>query len=680
MIAHSVTNQTFQIAPLRQAKCCRYGKGFTLVEMLVAMAVTLLMMAALARGFNYVGQQVKDSRADVDLSSQLRDVTALLSDELKRCTVTLQPAETGREPNGYFTYYEGPVTDVTSSLFRARTDASGDLQLDDARFGDFDDYIAFTAVADGDNWFYGKVPRYLLDAKTADLTGVAYPSSAFAADRTTPVVIRSKYAEIVYFVSPEYDRSDINAYVADPTAVDGDGIDGVDAALANGSIPNGIPDRMNLHRRVLLIRPDLNLSSGVLPSRLENGVNFMTADNWPSGTTGTATLTPAGLAGTSPANAWRFGMAGVHQQCDLSIRRVLNASGLPTTAVAANTLQDLSQPQNRFGHVRVPGNLLAGGGGASPTSMPVLALGPPASILSSNTLSGGLRLAPPLSPDVGPVVTPNDLSGFLRPEFVLGQDATHIDVVSDGWGQERAGEDVALSGILGFDIQIFDSEASFITTSNGLALGPSDAGYREAINELVANPMIERTLGGFVDLAYPLLAGGSLRGWQQRPLDRRSTANIAEFTSVSSSSVLLTQFSGVVNYTATNVPALTSYQPGLMRSGRAYIEGSGTQNVRLFQPTFDTFTNFFETDGFLQSNRSGLGTVWTTTITNSGSVTVDAGSDGLDNDGIFGPDDLGESETTPPFPLRPEAIRISVRLEDRSTRQVRQASIVHRDR
>ena len=54
-------------------------------------------------------------------------------------------------------------------------------------------------------------------------------------------------------------------------------------------------------------------------------------------------------------------------------------------------------------------------------------------------------------------------------------------------------------------------------------------------------------------------------------------------------------------------------------------------------------------------------------------------SDGLDNDTAFGPDDSGERETLPPFRARPEAIRVSIRIENPATRQIRQASVVHRD-
>ena len=156
--------------------------GFTLVEMLVAMTVTLLMMAALARAFAYVGTQIQESRADTQLATNLRDITTKLQDDLAQCTVELTP-NTGldEDQNGYFLYYEGPVTDATSSLFRA-DDSSGTLELRDARYGDFDDYIAFTAVAKGSQWFRGKVPRYILNQKSAELADpfVPYDAANFA--------------------------------------------------------------------------------------------------------------------------------------------------------------------------------------------------------------------------------------------------------------------------------------------------------------------------------------------------------------------------------------------------------------------------------------------------------------------------------------------------------------------
>lgn len=666
--------------------------GFTLVEMLVAMAITLLMMLALAKSFGFVSQQIRDSRADTDLANRLRDISTRLSDELSRCTVNLSPNNGEQDQRGYFLYYEGPSTDATSTLFRAINDADGNVVLDKSKFADFDDYIAFTAVAQGNNWFTGKVPRYLLDQKTAEVNGTTYTLPNPIDSAFEPVVIRSKYAEIIYFASPEYAPASLPA---NPAYIDVDG----DLDLGSGSaIEDGIPDRIRIHRRVLLIRPDLNLAGGMLPIQNNGTVNFMQADAWPTATPATAANTTI-TTNAAAADAWLYGMAGVHGQCDLSVRRVLNATGAPTVRVAANALSDLSNPQNRFAHVRVPHRLLFNGSTANfPTSMPVLALGDAPTIFSTMTATPApVRIAPPATPNAGPVVTPDSMSGFLRPEFILGYDYSHLNDATDAWGLQRVGEDLLTNNALGFNVQIYDPNASFFSTSNGLVVGPSDAGYREAVREALdaisagqpppPNPpvpidsLITREIGGFVDLAYPVLAGGSLRGWQARRVDRRSNANTGPNGPIGTvGTFLITPFSGVANYTsgATGATSRTAYQQSLYNSGRLITDGN---SISLFQPAFDTYTSFFERDGFYQgvTAATNRGTLWSTTTTTTGTITVDQAGDGLDNDQVYGADDPGERETLPPFRARPESIRVTIRVENPAVRLIRQASVVHRD-
>ncbi len=664
--------------------------GFTLVEMLVAMTVTLLMMAALARAFAYVGTQIQESRADTQLANSLRDITTKLQADLAQCTVELTP-NTGLEEdqNGYFLYYEGPVTDATSSLFRADS-SSGTLQLNDARYGDFDDYIAFTAVAKGSQWFRGKVPRYILNQKSAELAGVAYDPANFAGDPFDAVTITSKYAEIIYFASPEYAPASLPA---SPAYLDVDG--NTDFGIGS-PIQNGLPDRVKIHRRVLLIRPDLNLNSGayqnfggVLPQNnktLANGSThyFMRADDWPNANA----LTPTVTGTANAADGWLYGMAGVHQQCDLSVRRIIAENGLPIQngLVAANSLADLSQPHNRFAHVRVPGNLLIGSSNAYPTSMPVLALGSPATILSAVT-PDSTRLAPNATPTPATIVTPHWLSGFIRPEFVLGNDLTHINDPNDDWGLQRIGEDLVTNNVLGFDVQIFDPGAALFSDNPADAtsaviqetVGPGDAGYRNAVQAWLNNNVVsKREKGTFVDLAYPVLAGGAMRGWQPRRLDRRS-GNDFVFTDSQNrmAGVVVSEFSGIRAVTA---DPRTAYQNALLRSGRMVTTGQNGRNVVLFQPAFDTYTSAYEKDGFYQGvvNPSNRGSLWTTFIQDNNTVTVDRGANGLDDDAQFGVDDFNERETLAPFLNEAKAVRVTVRIENPSLRFVRQASVEYR--
>ncbi len=637
--------------------------AFTLVEMLIAMAVTLILMTALATGFSFVGQSIRDGRGEVQLSNQLRDITERLREELDSMTVSMRPNRGEADQLGYFMYYEGPLTDVTSALFGIDFNDDGVAQLAHSRYGDFDDYLAFTAVATGDKWFTGKVPRFILDMKTAELRGETYDPLAsgnpyFDTDPLSPVMIRSKYAEIVYFASPEYESG---LGTDTPVYLDNDGT----SNIGLGDFKNGIPDNLRLYRRVLLIRPDLNLTSGQLPTWTTSaGVSYMIADTWPTAT---------------PTNsAWMYGMAGVHQQCDLSIRRVQANNGLPTRNVAANSLADLAKPHNRFAHVRVPGGLI-GLNDSTITSMPVLALGPPVGILAATSVNG-TRMAPPLPAGSNAIVTPASLSGLLRPEFVLGQDPVHTTTVGDTWGLERIGEDLLANNLLAFDVKIYDPQAVSIRTSNNMVVGSNDPGFREALLETPLGPVM---LGDYVDLAYPVLAGGSLRGVGAMPLDRLETVSPTAIAPAVRP-LLITPFSGVANFGG----GLTgTYVESLQRSGKIVTDNN---QVRLFQPTFDTFTSAYETDGFFQGyvrpgrpilpanvgGNNGAGTRWTPS---NAAALVDMGRNGLDDDGAYGADDELEQETRPPFLSSAPAVRVTIRLENRDNRQLMQASVVHRD-
>ena len=577
----------------------RHRHGFTLVEMLVAMAVTLLMMVALARAFAYVGRQVQESRAVTQLTSELRDVTSRIHHDVKQCTVKLS-ANRGLEPdqNGYFLYYEGPLTDATSSLFRV-DDSSGKPVLPDSRYGDCDDYLAFTAVAKPGQWFRGKVPRFLLAQK--DPAG--YPTAVFPTNTGDPndpayqdlVVIESKYAEIIYFASPEY-YPDSTA-TPWPTFVDNDGLIDVDK---NGSVDgeevgNGYPDRLRIHRRVLLIRPDLNVALANSEPDLGNGM----------------------IGGTNP----KIGLATtVHQRCDLSVRRLLDANGKPTVRLAANSLADLSKPHNRFAHFRIDsGNY---------TSMPLLALGAPATVLTN---TGNI------SPNGGAVSTTNDLNGFLRPEFVLGG--------------ARRGEDVFSDYAVGFDVQIYDPEVRLFTENE--TVGPTDAGYRDALENASS---LRETRGGFVDLCYPVLSGGAVRGWGSVSRDSRGQAGAA----LTNLNLFTSKYSGIKSLG----DVLNSYTDNLYRSGRVFANSNA---IAAFQPAFDTYTSHYERDGFCQ-----IAGRWYAV---SPPRIPDLGANGLDDDARFGADDIGERETLPPFPGQVDSIRISVRLENAKMRLVRQASV-----
>ena len=487
---------------------------------------------------------------------------------------------------------------------------------------------------------------------------------------------------------------------------------------------NGLPDRIRLHRRVLLIRPDLNMAAGTLPSYTppDGTVSYLQADNWGTDTTsGTPAIKTPGTNGINiaqTANAWLIGMAPVHQQCDLSVRRVIGANGLPTATIAANSLADLSKPENRFAHVRMPGTYIdADHAKKRPfTTMPLLALGGRTTILDPTSPVSNTAVPP----NTGAfVINPPLMNGFLRPEFVLGQDFTHTEFIGDAWGVERLGEDVMATDILGFDVKGFDInvrtfmtkgpdggfgiagtdddgikgednvEEAGLTGTDDVLITPSDAAMREVLvgynSDLSKSVATMARSGAFVDLFYPFLAGGTIRG--PAAVDyRNGIGNPVAIPDLYQRSgnfrdLLQSNLSGLTNNYVLPSNTLSLYTEALYKSGRL-ITTTGRMPV-LVQPAFDTFTNEYERDGFLQSfpsfnGGSGYGTVWYANDADgeaiAGYANADVGANGLDDGGFLGIDDLREQETSAPF-IRPlPAIKVTVRIENPTTRQLEQMS------
>src|SRR3954466_11078753 len=81
--------------------------GFTLIEMLIAMAITLVMMGAVVTLFANISNGVRNRRATIEMSTQLRHVRNTLQQDLQGATcpgVTWQRPESN---HGYIEIIEG---------------------------------------------------------------------------------------------------------------------------------------------------------------------------------------------------------------------------------------------------------------------------------------------------------------------------------------------------------------------------------------------------------------------------------------------------------------------------------------------------------------------------------------------------------------------------------------------
>lgn len=113
----------------------RRPAAFTLVEVLVATAVTLLLMAIVVSIFSYVSEGMAESRAIMEMSDQLRNAKHQLQCDLSGATAPTIPPLNPAANLGYFEYVEGPIGPVTPQY---TTDSS---------LGDPDDILMFTACS-----------------------------------------------------------------------------------------------------------------------------------------------------------------------------------------------------------------------------------------------------------------------------------------------------------------------------------------------------------------------------------------------------------------------------------------------------------------------------------------------------------------------------------------------------
>jgi len=186
----------------------RRRRGMTLVEMLVAMTLTLLLMGAVAQIFGMLGQGVNGSRSVAELNDRLRAAGYRLRQDLAGITVNPSPPVRPELNSGYLEIIEGPESDRYTYLSGATFDKSNGSVVggkwvgsanpyaatvgsDDRLVGDVDDVILFTTRSSGD-MFSGRA-----DTTIANIEGSS---------------VRSPFAEVIWFCRPTANTSDPRTY------------------------------------------------------------------------------------------------------------------------------------------------------------------------------------------------------------------------------------------------------------------------------------------------------------------------------------------------------------------------------------------------------------------------------------------------------------------------------------
>jgi len=311
----------------------RRRSGLTLVELLVSTALTLLLVVAVVQIFAQIGREISAGRSLIEMSGVARNVQRRLDHDLSQPTVPVRPWPESAAAEGYFEIIEGVAKDVYG------------IGRGNSTVGDIDDVLMFTAYSNGEP-FHGRVNG--VPVRQSDGTYVVDNSGTISA-------VESHVAEIVYWTTFIDVNSD-NAF--DPSQ----------------------GERLRLHRRVLLVRPDFR---------------------FPTATTAT-----------------------YFQHNDVSA----HADG---TTIVANTLAELTQRENRFGHT-----------GGFPHS-----------------------------------VTHNVYGGTL------------FNLVLSG---DRQGEDVIVPEVTAFDVRVWDPEAKLVNDGTSpIALQPGDPGYNTSMTQVARGAYVD---------------------------------------------------------------------------------------------------------------------------------------------------------------------------------------------
>jgi len=626
-------------------------RGMTLIEVLIATALTLMIMLALAQGFKTTSQSISSGRARLTSSDQLRSISTLLRSDLLGLTVstTVHP-QSSKSANGYFVYYDGPLSDSTAMLFNyVPTGVEIEDKLSASRWSDIDDVMMFTAKARDGQWFYGRVPLALMKIHSGDIGTITFQ------DWVTDVTIASEYAEIAWFMRPLNEVGMLNnpdpqkanntdySYSPSSTPVN-DVIPVVDLNGDNIPDPDGMPDRVALCRRVMLIRPDLDVSISRL-SAVPDDEQLIAA--------------PLPVD-ENDADSFRYQMRFAYQRTDLSVRKHWDDTN-SRFVLKTNSLADLQQPENRFAHYSLPFN-------ANQTSLPILAL-------TNEANSNGNYLT--MTNLVMSGVNPNNDRGFFPSAFC------RTNLVSTGnstYAVQHTQEEIVASNVVGFDVRGYDSTATQLYTPgvdglygsltavnapiaqkraaagergyDDLIVGPSDPGYAVMLK---SGEVIAANSGTFVDLS-----------WGFRVVNQLTNASGSTYGLSPSGSIWGSALSGYD-------PISGGVVDSMIRSGKY----STTFSVH--QPTFDTFSDYYESDGNAQTNGiSENGMVpYFGRIRAVVSTTADHGIDGADNNSNGVIDEESERDTSPPYRYAIPAIQIKLRVQDATAGTLQELSMVH---
>lgn len=463
-------------------------KAFSLVEVLVATALTLVLMGMVVTLFANIGGSISSQRALIETTERHRHAQKMLQRDLECATALPIPPLNPADGQGYLEIIEGPNGPILSEANYFVRDEDGDGTFSpDTSIGDMDDVLMLTIRSPQEplvgRYSYKREPIED-DPMTTTIDEEETPDGNdgygdFKWEATAPdTIIVSTVAEVCWFM--------------------------------RGT---------TLHRRVMLVH------DGQLPDadRRNDSPDF-TYDPLPT-------------------------TAGFYWLYDLSVHQVGGALDRSPTALSArlfqNTLGDLTERENRFAHQPCvyPYHARFWGRLGLPTMretdvgswpFPYLDAGLGTQVQSANYPDAYSQVivpdgvaGTPLTLNAAEVVTLAPIDASTQPPDAWANRPYPFNELSQTNGFLLAypggrTDDVILTNCLGFDVEVFDPGAPLLRhNTTGVLVEPSDLGYINAISN-IGTSGDEYTVSGqgaYVDLNYlGRLADGDSDGRPDAPV------------------------------------------------------------------------------------------------------------------------------------------------------------------
>lgn len=152
----------------RVAARAKRRPGYTLVEIMVATALSLILMLAVVRVFADVADSIAAARDTLEMSDRLRTAAAVIRQDVDGITALPMPPLNPDEGQGYLQITEGAMGALVAPEGMASNITDPSNVVSDSTAGDLDDIVMFTAKSDG-RPFIGRFNTGTLESNVAEI-------------------------------------------------------------------------------------------------------------------------------------------------------------------------------------------------------------------------------------------------------------------------------------------------------------------------------------------------------------------------------------------------------------------------------------------------------------------------------------------------------------------------------